>query len=102
MNENEILPKLVPRIYHTDEFVPFLEALDASFQYLEKSVKNLPDIVDVDNCDDKYLPYLAEGINCPLYGYNTKLWRKQIKNWLLNTIDHKNTEKQNYRQQKVH
>lgn len=56
MNENEILPKLVPRIYHTDEFVPFLEALDASFQYLEKSVKNLPDIVDVDNCDDKYLP----------------------------------------------
>ena len=35
MNENEILPKLVPRIYHTDEFVPFLEALDASFQYLE-------------------------------------------------------------------
>lgn len=54
MNENEILPKLVPRIYHTDEFVPFLEALDASFQYLEKSVKNLPDIVDVDNCDDKY------------------------------------------------
>lgn len=81
MNENEILPKLVPRIYHTDEFVPFLEALDASFQYLEKSVKNLPDIVDVDNCDDKYLPYLAAGINCPLYGYNTKLWRKQIKNW---------------------
>lgn len=81
MNENGILPKLVPRIYHTDEFVPFLEALDASFQYLEKSVKNLPDIVDVDNCDDKYLPYLAAGINCPLYGYNTKLWRKQIKNW---------------------
>lgn len=81
MNENGILPKLIPRIYHTDEFVPFLEALDASFQYLEKSVKNLPDIVDVDNCDDKYLPYLAAGINCPLYGYNTKLWRKQIKNW---------------------
>ena len=77
------LADIIPSIYYGEEndLIKFVGVLDAEVAALEKSVKGITDLTNVDKCPDDKLPYLAAQTNCPLIGDDPKFWRKQIKNW---------------------
>jgi uncharacterized phage protein gp47/JayE len=74
---------LIPSLYREDknELSPFVEALETETDILEREIKNLSDLTDVDRCPEKYLPYLAAMTDCRLIGNDPRLWRRQIRNW---------------------
>lgn len=73
----------IPALYHgeNNELIRFVDALDADVKGLERQVKGITDLINVDKCPDDKLPYLAALTNCPLIGYDPAYWRRQIKNW---------------------
>ena len=74
---------LIPPIYYNGQnnISTFVDALDYNVKELEKCVKGITDLINVDKCPDGELPYLAAITNCPLMGNSPALWRRQIKNW---------------------
>ncbi|MDR1977943.1 MAG: phage tail protein, partial [Synergistaceae bacterium] len=77
------ISEIIPPLYYEgkNEILPFVGALEAETDSLERQIKALPDLIDVDRCPEKYLPYLAAMTNCPLMGNDPRLWRRQIRNW---------------------
>lgn len=74
---------IVPPLYYSgkNNAKGFIDALDVEINLLEKKIRELPDIIDVDKCPDDKLPYLAALTNAPLVGDNPVLRRRQIRNW---------------------
>lgn len=79
--EDKLLQNCIPRLYHQEEFTPFVQAIDRAITGLEGEIEKIPAMLDVDSCPDFALPYLAALTKCPLWGQSPLLWRKQIKNW---------------------
>ena len=77
------ISRILPRMYFYDEndLIRFVDALDAEYLSLEKSIAGITDLINLDKCPDDKLAYLAALTNCPLIGDDPVLWRKQIKNW---------------------
>lgn len=73
----------IPGFYHSgdNDLIRFAEILDADIKGLERQVRGITDLINVDKCPDDKLPYLAALTNCPLIGNDPVLWRRQIKNW---------------------
>ena len=74
---------ILPASYHdkNNNLIKFTNALDFEIKELEYKTKSLTDLINIDNCEEKYLPYLASITGCPLFGIESHLWRRQIKNW---------------------
>lgn len=74
---------LLPSLYYGKEndLTRFTDILDFEIRELEKKVRGITDLINVDKCPDDKLPYLAALTNCPLIGNDPIFWRKQIKNW---------------------
>jgi len=74
---------IVPALYYSDKnrLEGFLRALDPEIDEIEKKIRGVPELIDVDRCPDDKLPYLASMLNCPLVGESPSFWRKQIRNW---------------------
>ena len=74
---------IIPALYHgkDNELIPFVEALDVEVKDLERKVRGITDLINIDKCPDEKLPYLAALTNCPLIGDDPAFWRKQIRNW---------------------
>ncbi len=74
---------ILPASYHDENnnLIKFTNALDFEIKELEYKTKSLTDLINIDNCEEKYLPYLASITGCPLFGIESHLWRRQIKNW---------------------
>ena len=74
---------IIPALYHSEdnELIPFVDALDAEVGRLEKKVRGITNLINIDKCPDEKLPYLAALTNCPLIGDDPVFWRKQIRNW---------------------
>ena len=74
---------IIPALYHGENnaLIPFVDALDVEIGGLEKKVRGITDLINIDKCPDDKLPYLAALINCPLIGNDPLFWRRQIRNW---------------------
>ncbi len=74
---------IVPPLYFSgkNDVKKFIDALDVEITAIEKEIKKIPELVDVDRCEDDKLPYLAAITNAPLVGENPVLRRRQIRNW---------------------
>ena len=74
---------IIPSLYYNKEndLINFVNALDVEVSALERHVRGIIDLINVDKCPDDKLPYLAALTNCPLIGQDPVFWRKQIKNW---------------------
>ncbi len=74
---------IVPGMYHSgeNELIPFLRAFEPTVAKLERKIGDFASLVDVDRCPAEYLPYLAALTNVPLVGDDSRLWRRQIRNW---------------------
>ena len=74
---------IIPALYYAkgNELIPFVEALDVEVKDIERKVRGITDLINIDKCPDDKLPYLAALTNCPLIGDDPVFWRKQIKNW---------------------
>ena len=74
---------IIPGLYYggNNDLIRFTDALDVEVSSLEKQVRGITDLINVDKCPDEKLPYLAALTNCPLIGDDPVFWRKQIKNW---------------------
>ena len=74
---------IIPALYHgnDNELIPFVDALDIEVSLLERNVRGITDLINIDKCPDDKLPYLAALTNCPLIGNDPVFWRKQIRNW---------------------
>lgn len=77
------ISELVPSLYYTgtNDLVRFLEALDVEVDLIEKSVREIVNLTDVDKCPDDKLPYLANLVGCPLPGTNPAIHRRMLRNW---------------------
>lgn len=77
------LRNTIPSLYYGkgNNLLDFVDVLDVEFAGIEKSIKGITDLINVDKCPDDKLPYLAAQTNCPLIGDDPVFWRKQIKNW---------------------
>ena len=77
------ISELVPSLYYNDknDLVRFLEALDVEVDLIEKSVREIVNLIDVDKCPDDKLPYLANLVGCPLPGTNPAIHRRMLRNW---------------------
>ncbi|MDR0648280.1 MAG: hypothetical protein LBF92_02955 [Synergistaceae bacterium] len=85
---------LIPPLYRSDgnELAEFLSKLEPEIDILEKKIKGLTDLIDVDRCPEESLPYLAALTNAPMLGDSPYLWRRQIRNWPW-LLKYKGTEK---------
>ena len=74
---------IIPPIYHDrqNDLIRFTDCLDVEVKELERQVKGITDLINVDKCPEDRLPYLAALTGCPLMGSDTVLWRRQIRNW---------------------
>ena len=74
---------LIPALYHSEEndLTRFTDILDIEVKELERGIKGITNLINVDRCPDDKLPYLAAIINCPLIGDDPIFWRKQIRAW---------------------
>ena len=82
MSNDGLISSNIPRIYYREgDLEPFLRAIDEELSSIEKWIDNIPNLADVDTCEEYALPYLAATIHCPLWGQSPAMWRKQIKNW---------------------
>ena len=74
---------VIPALYHggNNDLIRFVDALDVDIKGLEKQVRGITDLINVDKCPDDKLPYLAALTNCPLIGNDPVFWRRQLKNW---------------------
>ncbi len=77
------LASIIPSIYYGKEndLLKFVNVLDIEVSALEKSIKELANLNNIDKCPDDKLPYLAAQVNCPLIGEDPIFWRRQLKNW---------------------
>ena len=74
---------LLPALYHggDNDITRFTGILDDEIRELERSIKGITTLINIDRCPDDKLPYLAAIVNCPLIGDDPIFWRKQIRNW---------------------
>ena len=74
---------IVPPLYFSEanDLLRFLESLDINVDEIEKSIKGITDLIDVDRCPDDKLPYLAYLTGCPLPGNNPKIHRRLLRDW---------------------
>ena len=74
---------IIPPIYYDkqNDLIRFTDCLDVEVKELERKIKGITDLVNIDKCPDDKLPYLAALTNCPLMGKEPALWRRQILNW---------------------
>jgi len=77
------ISEIVPSMYYDDanDLIRFLKALDVSVDEIEKSIKGITDLINVDRCPDDKLPYLAYLTGCPLPGCNPKIHRRLLRDW---------------------
>ena len=74
---------VIPPIYYDkqNDLIRYTDCLDVEVKELERKIKGITDLINVDKCPEEKLPYLAAITNCPLMGNAPALWRRQIKNW---------------------
>ena len=74
---------IIPPIYYDkqNDLIRYTDCLDVEVKELERQIRGITDLINVDKCPEDKLPYLAAITNCPLMGNDPALWRRQIKNW---------------------
>lgn len=74
---------ILPSLYYDkqNDLIRFVDCLDLEVKELERKVKGITDLVNIDKCPDDKLPYLAALTNCPLMGNDPAMWRRQIRYW---------------------
>ena len=74
---------VLPPLYHggKNDVTKFTDALDAEIEPIERKIRGIPELIDVDMCPDDKLPYLAALTNCPLAGEDAIIQRRQLRNW---------------------
>jgi hypothetical protein len=74
---------IIPPIYYDrqNDLIRYTDCLDVEVKELERQIRGITDLINVDKCPEEKLPYLAAITNCPLMGNDPALWRRQIKNW---------------------
>ena len=73
----------LPQLYFSgnNNLEKFVNALDVEVDLIEKKIKEIPELINVDTCPDDKLPYLAALTGSPLVGEDSILRRRQIRNW---------------------
>ena len=77
------LSDIIPPLYYggSNDLIRFTGILDDDVTGLERQVRGITDLINIDKCPDDKLPYLAALTNCPLIGDDPAFWRRQIRNW---------------------
>ncbi len=74
-----MLYDLLPEIYKDEGGKKLSDILDRPLTQIESVIEQLWDLIDVDKCPARFLPYLAKLLGWELVGDDEQNWRRQIR-----------------------